>query len=115
MNLKEMLKQNDVLCSLPLSRQIEGLDVSHGFEVFTKPGDVISEIMLVKEMNDLNSLFVVTVCEYYVYCYCIEFGPVVANNNIIDKKDINLELFRFMTRTQGKVIRDESTKHLLGK
>lgn len=115
MNLKEMLKQNDVLCSLPLSRQIEDLDVSPGFEVFTKPGEVIGEIMLVKEMNDLNSLLVITVSEHYVYCYCVEFGQTVANNTIIDKKDINLELFRFMTRTQGKVIRDESTKHLLGK
>lgn len=115
MNLKEMLKENDVLCSLPLSRQINNLDVSPGFEVFTKPGEVIGEILLVKEMNDLNSLLVIAVSEYNVYCYCVEFGQVVAENVIIDKKDINLELFRFMTRTEGKALRDLSTKRLLDK
>lgn len=115
MNLKEMLNDNGVLYSLPLGRQITDLDVSPGFEVFTKPGEVATEIMLVKEMNDLNSLLVITVSEHHVYCYCIEFGQVVADNYIIDKNDINLELITFMTRTQGKVIRSESTKHLLDK
>ena len=115
MNLKEMLNDNGVLYSLPLGRQIKDLDVSPGFEVFTKPGEVATEIMLVKEMNDLNSLLVITVSEHHVYCYCIEFGQVVADNYIIDKNDINLELITFMTRTQGKVIRSESTKHLLDK
>ena len=113
MNLKEMLKQNDVLCSLPLSRQIKDLDVSPGFEIFTKPGEVVTEVLLVKELNDLNSMLVITVCEHYVHCHCIEFGQVLANNVIIDKNDINLELFRFMTRTEGKVLRDMSTKHLI--
>lgn len=115
MNLKAMLNDNGVLYSLPLGRQIEGLEVSPGFEIFTKPGEVISEIMLVKEMNDLNSILIITVSEYNVYCYCIEFGQVVADNYIIDKNEINLELITFMTRTQGKIIRDESNKHLLGK
>lgn len=115
MNLKEMLNDNGVLYSLPLGRQIDGLEVSPGFEVFTKPGEVATEIMLVKEMNDLNSLLVITVAEHHVYCYCIEFGQVVADNYIIDKNEINLELITFMTRTQGKVIRSESTKHLLDK
>lgn len=115
MNLKNMLNDNGVLYSLPLGRQIEDLDVSPGFEVFTKPGEVATEIMLVKEMRDLNSILVITVSEHYTYCYCVEFGQVLANNNVIDKKDINLELFRFMTRTEGKVIRDQSTKHLLSK
>ena len=115
MNLKEMLDNNGVLYSLPLSRQIEELDVSPGFEVFTKPGEVATEVMLVKEMTNLNSILVITVSEYHTYCYCVEFGQVLANNNVIDNKDINLELFRFMTRTQGKVIRDQSTKHLLNK
>lgn len=115
MNLKEMLDNNGVLCSLPLSRQIEGLDISPMFEVFTKPGEVVTEVVLVKELNDLNSMIVVTVCEHYVHCHCVEFGQVVANNVIIDKDDINLELFSFMCRTQGKVAREMSTKHLLDK
>lgn len=115
MNLKNMLNDNGVLYSLPLGRQIEGLDVSPGFEVFTKPGEVVSEVMLVKELNDLNSLLVITVSEHHVYCYCIEFGQVVADNYIIDKNEINLELITFMTRTQGKVLRDQSSKHLLNK
>lgn len=115
MNLKEMLNEQNVLYSLPLGRQLNDLDVSPGFEVFTKPGEVITEVLLVKEMNDLNSLLVITVAEHHVYCYCIEFGQVVADNYTIDKNEINLELITFMTRTQGKIIRDESTKHLLGK
>lgn len=113
MNLKEMLNDNGVLCSLPLSRQIEGLDISPGFEVFTKPGEVATEIILVNEIRDLNSIFIVTVCEHYVHCHCCEFGQVVADNVIIDKNDIDLELFRFACRTEGKVIRDMSAKHMI--
>ena len=52
MNLKEMLNEQNVLYSLPLGRQLNDLDVSPGFEVFTKPGEVITEVLLVKEMND---------------------------------------------------------------
>ena len=113
MNLKEMLDNNGVLYSLPLSRQIKDLDVSPGFEVFTKPGEVITEVMLVKEIRDLNSLLVVTICEHYAHCHCVEFGQLVADNVIIDKDDIGLELFSFMCRTQGKAIREMSTKHLI--
>lgn len=115
MNLKAMLDANDVLYSLPLSRQLKDLDVSQGFEVFTKPGEVATEVMLVKEATDLNSLLVITISEHHVHCHCIEFGKVVANNVIIDKTDINLELFKFMTRTEGKVLRQMSSKHLLNK
>lgn len=114
MNLKEILDNNEVLYSLPLSRQLKGLDVSPAFEVFTKPNSVVTELVLVKEFTDLNSLLAISITENNIHCLTIEFGETTANYNI-DKKDINKNLFKFMTNIEGKTLRQMSAKHLLNK
>lgn len=112
MNLKNMLETNGCLCSLALNRNLKGLDISPAFEIFTKPNCVLTEVILIKEFNDLNSILAITVGETHIHCFSIEFGEITRNYNII-KQDINRTLIKFMNATEGAMIRKMSTKHLI--
>lgn len=114
MNLRKMLEENNCLCSLALNRNLKGLDVSPAFEIFTKPNCVLTEVVLVKEYNDVNSILVITIGEHNVHQYQLEYGEITANFNI-EKDQINRALIKFMAYIEANEIRKMSTKHLLYK